>query len=66
MKATGVVGSILVILALIITFLKQVIAFIGFLTFAIKIIVVVVFVALLIGVGLLVLRSFKSSRKAAE
>ena len=66
MKATGIVGSILVILALIITFLKQVIAFIGFLTLAIKVIVVIVFVALLLGVGLMVLRSFKDKRKAKE
>ncbi len=66
MKATGVVGSILVILALVIAFLKQIIAFIGFLTFAIKILVVIVFVALFIGVGLLVLRAFNDRRKAKE
>ena len=66
MKATGIVGSVLVILALIITFLKQVIAFIGFLTLAIKVIVVIAFVALLLGVGLMVLRSFKDKRKAKE
>lgn len=66
LKAAGVGGSILVILALIITFLKQVIAFIGFLTMAIKIIVIVVFVALLIGVGLMVLRTFRGGQKAKE
>ncbi|MET0753868.1 MAG: hypothetical protein ABWZ66_10865 [Pyrinomonadaceae bacterium] len=66
MKATGVVGSILVILALVIAFLKQIIAFVGFLTFAIKILVVIVFVALFIGVGLLVLRAFNDRRKAKE
>jgi multisubunit Na+/H+ antiporter MnhG subunit len=66
MKATGVVGSILVILALVIAFLKQIIAFVGFLTFAIKILVVIVFVALLIGVGFLVLRAFNDRRKAKE
>ncbi|MGC2237798.1 MAG: hypothetical protein WA584_16660 [Pyrinomonadaceae bacterium] len=66
MKATGVVGSVLVILALVIAFLKQIIAFIGFLTFAIKILVVIVFVALFIGVGLLVLRAFNDRRKAKE
>jgi hypothetical protein len=66
LKAAGVGGSILVILALIITFLKQVIAFIGFLTFAIKILVVVVFVALLLGVGLMVIRTWNSKRKVTE
>jgi hypothetical protein len=66
LKAAGVGGSILVILALVITFLKQIIGFIGFLTFAIKILVVVVFAALFIGVGLLVLRSFRERGKAKE
>jgi hypothetical protein len=66
LKAAGIGGSLVVILALIITFLKQIIAFIGFLTFAIKILVVIVFAALFIGVGLMVLRSFKDRRKAKE
>jgi hypothetical protein len=66
LKAAGIGGSILVILALIIAFLKQIIAFIGFLTFAIKILVVVVFIAVFIGVGLMVLRAFNDRRKAKE
>jgi uncharacterized membrane protein len=66
MRAAGIGGSIAVILALIIVFLKQIITFIGFLTFAIKVIVVIVFIALLIGVGLLVLRTLKEKRKAKE
>ena len=66
LKAAGVGGSILVILALIITFLKQIIAFIGFLTFAIKILLVVAFVAVLLGVGIMVLRAMNDRRKAKE
>ena len=66
LKAAGVGASLLVILALIITFLKQIIAFIGFLTAAIKILVIVVFIALFIGVGLMVLRAFNERRKARE
>ena len=66
LKAAGIGGSLVVILALIITFLKQIIAFIGFLTFAIKILVVLVFAALFIGVGLMVLRTWNSKRKATE
>jgi L-asparagine transporter-like permease len=65
-KAAGKWGSILVILTLIITLLKQVITFIGFLTAAIKIIVVLAFVVLFIGVGLLVFRSLSGRRKAQE
>ncbi len=66
LKATGVGGSVLVILALIITFLKQIIAFIGFLTMAIKFIVIIVFVALLVAIGFIVLKSFNTKRKTKE
>ncbi len=66
LKATGKWGSVLVILALIITLLKQVIAFIGFLTAAIKIIVILAFVVLFIGVGMIVLRTWNNNRKARE
>jgi L-asparagine transporter-like permease len=66
LKATGKWGSVLVILALIITLLKQVIAFIGFLTAAIKIIVILAFVVLFIGVGMIVLRAWNNNRKARE
>ncbi len=66
MKAAGKWGSILVILTLIITLLKQVITFIGFLTAAIKIIVVLAFVILFLGVGMIIFRTWNSNRKARE
>lgn len=66
LKATGKWGSVLVILALIITLLKQVIAFVGFLTMAIKFLVVLAFIAVIVGVGFVVLRSFSANRKAKE
>lgn len=59
-------GSIFVILALIISLLKQIIAFITFLTTAIKFLVIFAFVALLLGVGLMVLRAFKDKKKSKE
>lgn len=65
-KAAGKWGSIFVILTLIITLLKQVITFIGFLTAAIKIIVVLAFVVLFLGVAMLVFRTWSSNRKARE
>ncbi len=65
-KAAGKWGSILVILTLIITLLKQVITFIGFLTAAIKIIVVLAFVILFLGVGMIIFRTWNSNRKARE
>ena len=66
MKAAGIGGSILVILALVITFLKQIIAFIGFLTFAIKILLVIAFIVVFVGVGLMALKAFKGSRKPKD
>jgi hypothetical protein len=66
LKGAGIVSTIFIILTLVITLLKQIIAFIGFLTMAIKVLVVIVFVVLLIGVGLLVLRSFNERRKNKE
>ena len=60
LRAAGKWGSIFVILALMVTLLKQIIAFVGFLTFAIKVLIVVVFAALIIGVGLMVLRTWRN------
>lgn len=65
-RAAGIVSTIFIILTLIITLLKQIIAFIGFLTMAIKVLVVIVFVLLFIGVGLLALRSLNERRKNKE
>lgn len=59
-------GSIFVILALIISLLKQIIAFIGFLTVAIKFLVIFAFVALFLGVALLVFRAFRDKQKSKE
>lgn len=66
LRATGVGGSILVILALVITFLKQIIAFIGFLTMAIKLLVILVFIALLVAVGFMILKSWNAKRKTKD
>jgi hypothetical protein len=66
LKAAGIGGSILAILALIIVLLKTLIAFVGFLTGAIKILIVIVFVMLLVGVGLMVLRGLKDRRRPKD
>lgn len=57
-------GSVLAILALVITLLKQVIGFIAFLTTAIKVIIVLVFVALIIGIGMMIIRSWQGAKKS--
>lgn len=66
LKATGVVGSILALIAVIILFFKSLIAFIGFLTGAIKIGIILIFVLLIVSVGFLVVRGLVNSRKAKE
>jgi hypothetical protein len=66
LRAAGIGGSILVILALIIYLLKTIIAFIAFLTGAIKILIVLGFVAVILVVGLLVLRGLIDRRRSKE
>ena len=66
LKAAGKWGSILVVIALVITLLKTVIGFIGFLTGAIKILIILIFVALIIGIGLMVLKGWKESRRKRD
>lgn len=66
LKATGKLGIVFVILALVVTLLKQVIAFVGFLTLAIKFGVILAFVVVLVGVGFVVLRGLSGSRKSKE
>ena len=66
MKAAGKWGSILALIALVITLLKTVIGFIAFLTTAIKILVVLAFVLLFVAVGFAVLRSWNGRRGTKE
>jgi hypothetical protein len=63
LKATSKWGSILVLVALVIALVKQLIAFIGFLTFAIKILIVLAFVVLFVAVGFAVFRAMSRNRK---
>ena len=63
LKAAAGWGSVLVLIALLIAFLKQLIAFIAFLTFAIKVAIILAFAALIIFVGLMVLKGFKERKR---
>ncbi len=62
-KSAGVVSTILVILALVATLLKQVIALVGFLMTAIQIFIVLAFVVVIVGVGVMVFRTWSANRK---
>lgn len=66
LKAAGAVGSIVALIALVMVFLKTIIGFIAFLTGAIKIFIIVLFVALIIGIGLMVLKGLKETRQNRE
>ena len=66
LRAAGIGGSILVILALIIYLLKTIIAFIAFLTGAIKILIILAFVGIFLIVGALVLRGLIDRRRPKE
>jgi hypothetical protein len=66
LKGAGIGGSIVVILALVIYLLKTLIAFIAFLTGAIKILIILAFVAMIVFVGLMVLRGLNDRRKPRD
>lgn len=66
MKAAGIGGSILALIALVIVLLKTIVGFIAFLTGAIKVIIILVFVALLLAIGLMVLKGFRESKRNKE
>jgi len=63
LKAAGIGGSLLAVIALVIALLKTILAFIAFLTGAIKILVVLVFVALIVAIGFMVLKSWNETRR---
>lgn len=66
LKAAGIGGSVLVILALVIALLKSLIAFVGFITTAVKILIVVAFVAVFLLIGLALIRTWSANRKSKE
>ncbi|MEP7147411.1 MAG: hypothetical protein ABI857_00825 [Acidobacteriota bacterium] len=63
LRAAGIGGSILAILALVIYLLKTLISLIAFLTGALKILVVLVFVAVIVGIGFMVLKGWNEARR---
>jgi hypothetical protein len=66
LKVAGKWGGILTLIAVAIVVLRQVILFIGFLTFAIKALLVLGFLALLIGVGYLIVKAWSQRKKEEQ
>ena len=65
-KAASVLGSILVLIALAITFMKAIIGFVGFITTVFQILIVLAFVAVFAGVGYMVFRAWQDKKRSAE
>lgn len=62
LKATGKWGSIFVLIALVIAFVKQLIALVGTIMFAIKAVIFLAFAAVFVAVAYLVFRSWKENQ----
>jgi hypothetical protein len=62
-KAASLGGSILILIALAIALLKQLITFVGFITVAIKLLIVIVFVGVFACVGYLIYKGWRDRRK---
>ena len=63
LSIAGKWGSILAIIALVITLLRQIIELVGFLMFAIKIVLVLGFVGLIVSIGYLAIRTWQHRRR---
>ena len=66
LKAAGKWGGILTIIALLITFLRQLIDLIGFLMMAIKMVLFFGFIALVLFIGLVAYRTFRDRRRERD
>ena len=62
LKSAGIGGSILVLIALVIAFMKTLIAFVGFLTTALQILIVLAFVAVIGAVGFMVFKAWSDKK----
>lgn len=63
LKSTGKWGGIIALIALLIAFVKQLIALVGTIMFAVKALIVLAFIALFLGVGLLVFAAWSKNQK---
>ena len=65
LKGASVVGSLLVIIALVITLLKALIGLVGFVAVALKIVIVLVFIAVFASVGFMLFKAWQGKQNAA-
>lgn len=63
LKSTGLLAGLLAIIALVISLLKQIIALVSFLMFAIKATLVVGFIGLILLIGFLAIRTWQQRNR---
>jgi hypothetical protein len=63
LKAASIFGSIVVLIALVITLLKTIIGFVGFLAFAVKVLIILAFLGVFASVGILIYKTWKDKKK---
>ena len=64
-KAASFLGSLLVVIALVIALLKALIGFVGFLAFAVKMIIVIAFLLLFAAVAFMLLRAWQEKQRSS-
>lgn len=66
LRASGWLGALLTIVVLVIALLKQLIAFVGFLMFAIKAGLVILFIGLLVMIAVMIFSTKKKHKRERE
>ncbi|MGE3466513.1 MAG: hypothetical protein AB7J13_06225 [Pyrinomonadaceae bacterium] len=64
LKAAGIGGSVLVVIALVIALLKVLITFVGFISMAVKLLIVLAFILVFASVAFMIFRAWQTKRKA--
>jgi len=63
LNAASIGGSILIIIGLVIALLEALIGFVAFIGFAVKVLIVIAFLAVFAGVGFLAFRAYQDRRR---
>ncbi|MDQ4120183.1 MAG: hypothetical protein M3209_01790 [Acidobacteriota bacterium] len=66
LKAAGLLGSLLTLIALMIAFLRQLIDLVGFVMMAVKFVLLVGFIGLFLFIGLVAYRTFRQRKRERD
>lgn len=62
-KAASILGSLVVLIALVITLLKAVIGFVGFLAFAVKVLIILAFLGVFLSIAIMIYRTWQDKKR---